>query len=88
MIDRGIQRDTTAQALSWTFYHLLTNPELMAPIRKEADETPSIDYDSYRTMKETLATFHEGLRLHPSVPKVRFLRCTPASSLTDDPLSV
>lgn len=83
--DVRFQRDTTAQALSWTFFHLLTNPELITPLRQEADDNPTVDYDSYRSMTDTLATFHEGLRLHPSVPKVRL----PSSSispafLTDD----
>lgn len=66
-------RDTTAQALAWTTYHLLrsNNPSLIANIRKEVDEVEGgvVDYDSYKTLTHSLATFHEGLRLHPSVPK-------------------
>ncbi|KAM0756345.1 putative cytochrome P450 monooxygenase [Meredithblackwellia eburnea MCA 4105] len=64
-----IGRDTTAQALSWTFFHLLLHPELMKPLQAEADEAGEVDYDNYTTLTKTLATFHEGLRLHPSVPK-------------------
>lgn len=30
-------RDTTAQALSWTFYHLMANPKFQEPIKKELD---------------------------------------------------
>jgi cytochrome P450 len=63
-------RDTTAQALSWTFFRLILHPEeLITPIRKEVDETGQVDYDSYKTLTTTLSTLHEGLRLHPSVPK-------------------
>lgn len=62
-------RDTTAQALSWTFYRLLLHPELIDPVRAEVDEIGTIDYDSYRTLVQVNAAFMEGLRLHPSVPK-------------------
>lgn len=62
-------RDTTAQALGWTFFRLLAQPELFEPIRQEADANPVVDYDSYKNMTQTIAVFHEGLRLHPSVPK-------------------
>jgi len=62
-------RDTTAQALSWTFYHLMRQPELQNSIRKEAAEKGHVDYDSFHSMHQTNAAFEEGLRLHPSVPK-------------------
>lgn len=62
-------RDTTAQALSWTFFRLILHPELITPIRKECDELGQIDYDSYKSLVQTMAAFNEGLRLHPSVPK-------------------
>ncbi|GAA5933384.1 uncharacterized protein JCM15063_001301 [Sporobolomyces koalae] len=62
-------RDTTAQALSWTFFRLILHPELIDPIRKEGDEIGQIDYDSYKSLVQTIAAFNEGLRLHPSVPK-------------------
>ncbi|GAA6003661.1 hypothetical protein JCM10207_003534 [Rhodosporidiobolus poonsookiae] len=63
-------RDTTAQALSWTFFHLILHPEHVAPIRAEIDELgEKPDLDAFRTMVHTTAAFQEGLRLHPSVPK-------------------
>lgn len=62
-------RDTTAQALSWTFFHLLKHPELIEPMRTEVTELGVIDYDSYKILHQTNAVFSEGLRLHPSVPK-------------------
>lgn len=62
-------RDTTAQALSWTFFHLLRNPHLFKPARDEIDNFGAVDYDSFRSLVQTNAIFLEGLRLHPSVPK-------------------
>jgi cytochrome P450 len=62
-------RDTTAQALSWTFFHLLKHPEVLEPVRTEVAELGVIDYDSYKILHQTNAVFSEGLRLHPSVPK-------------------
>lgn len=38
-------------------------------MRKEIDELGHLDYDSYKSLVQTLAAFNEGLRLHPSVPK-------------------
>ena len=66
-------RDTTAQALSWTFYLLHLNPRVLNVLLKEIDEVlgdkliPT--YDQCKTMKYANAVFHETLRLYPSVPK-------------------
>jgi cytochrome P450 len=67
-------RDTTAQALSWTFFHLLKKGNsVLAPVRDELDQLrdagAEVDYDSFRSLTQTNAVFAEGLRLHPSVPK-------------------
>ncbi|GAA6057630.1 hypothetical protein JCM3770_005004 [Rhodotorula araucariae] len=62
-------RDTTAQALSWTFYHLLLHPQHIAALRKEVDTLGEVDYESFKGLTTTTAIFQEGLRLHPSVPK-------------------
>ncbi|KAL8280285.1 hypothetical protein RQP46_007399 [Phenoliferia psychrophenolica] len=62
-------RDTTAQGLAWTWFHLLTRPSILASLREEVDTVKVVDYDSYKTLVETQAVFQEGLRLHPSVPK-------------------
>ncbi|KAI8137496.1 cytochrome P450 [Fennellomyces sp. T-0311] len=56
-------RDTTAQALSWTFYNLCNNPRVEAKLVEEINEyiTSDIEHNSP-------ALFYEVLRLHPSVP--------------------
>ncbi|RKO93429.1 cytochrome P450 [Blyttiomyces helicus] len=66
-------RDTTAQALSWTFYMLAQNPEAEAKLVNEIMETlgdnKTPTYEQIRTMRYANAVFHETLRLWPSVPK-------------------
>ena len=66
-------RDTTAQALSWTFYYLALNPSKLDILVKEIDETlgeaEKPTYDQIKNMKYANAVFHEALRLSPSVPK-------------------
>lgn len=52
-------RDSTAQSLSWTFYHCLSRPELLTPMRAEVDAAGVVDYDSYRDLVETQAVYHE-----------------------------
>ncbi|KAA1091682.1 hypothetical protein PGTUg99_003031 [Puccinia graminis f. sp. tritici] len=68
-------RDTTAQALSWTFFHLIRNPDVVAKMRAEIDQLMAsndelVDYLNYKQFTYNLAVFYEALRLHPSVPKV------------------
>jgi cytochrome P450 len=64
-------RDTTAQALSWTFYDLATRPEIAEKICQEAKSIMGDSliptYDQVREMKYAKAVFLESLRLHPSV---------------------
>ncbi|KAL2920132.1 hypothetical protein HK105_200198 [Polyrhizophydium stewartii] len=66
-------RDTTAQALSWTFYRLSLNPEARQKLVAEIDATlgdatyPT--YEQVKGMKYANAVFSEALRLSPSVPK-------------------
>ncbi|PLW14389.1 hypothetical protein PCANC_09921 [Puccinia coronata f. sp. avenae] len=67
-------RDTTAQALSWTFFHLIQNPEVVAKMRVEIEQLTAsneelVDYSNYKQFTYNLAVFYEALRLHPSVPK-------------------
>lgn len=52
-------RDSTAQSLSWTFFHLLSKPEFLEPVRAEVDAVGTIDYDSYRSLVESHAVFNE-----------------------------
>lgn len=66
-------RDTTAQALSWTVFYLITNAGAMEKLLGEIDATlgdaENPTYDQIKGMKYANAVFHEALRLAPSVPK-------------------
>lgn len=70
-------RDTTAQALSWAFFHLLMNRHLISKIRDETieilgDDDPNqggVSYENYKEFIWAYAVVLETLRLHPSVPK-------------------
>lgn len=72
-------RDTTAQALSWTFFRLNSHPKIVEKLREEAKElvgeyfsTENEDVPTYEQTKQMTfarAVFSETLRLHPSVPK-------------------
>ncbi|CAO3607788.1 unnamed protein product [Cunninghamella blakesleeana] len=69
-------RDTTAQALSWTFYSLMTTPgveekllaEILSNIPEELENDPAALYEAIKNMKYAHAVFYEVLRLYPSVP--------------------
>lgn len=73
-------RDTTAQGLTWTFYLLMRNPQVVSAIRDEirsegvaealAGDPWSDDYESIRpgSLLYTMAVFYEALRLYPPVP--------------------
>ncbi|KAI9490825.1 cytochrome P450 [Zychaea mexicana] len=69
-------RDTTAQALSWTFYNLCNHPRIENKLLDEINEyiTPEMErdpvalYEAIKNMKYAHAVFYEVLRLHPSVP--------------------
>ncbi|KAG0171862.1 Protein kinase alk2 [Apophysomyces sp. BC1034] len=69
-------RDTTAQALSWTFYMLLCHPRIEAKLFDEINEhiTDEVTQDStalyevIKDMKYAHAIFYEVLRHYPSVP--------------------
>ena len=70
-------RDTTAQALSWSFFLLSSNTEEQAKVQAEIDkvlgpqfpEKGHIDYAALQEMRYLEATCMEVLRLYPSVPK-------------------
>ncbi|EPQ31816.1 cytochrome p450 oxidoreductase [Pseudozyma flocculosa PF-1] len=70
-------RDTTAEALSWMTWHILTKPSLYRTIQDEIDTLSDggatnheIDYDGFdRLHLQKLSAFYETLRLHPSIPK-------------------
>uniref|UniRef100_A0A7S2VVL8 Cytochrome P450 n=1 Tax=Triparma pacifica TaxID=91992 RepID=A0A7S2VVL8_9STRA len=66
-------RDTTACALSWTFYELVKNPEVAEKVLAEIKENcgalgEKADYESVGKLNYTHAVGTEVLRLHPSVP--------------------
>ncbi|KAI9255244.1 cytochrome P450 [Phascolomyces articulosus] len=69
-------RDTTAQALSWTFYNLILHPrvekklveEINEKINNEHELNTSSLYNVISTMTYAHAVFFEVLRLYPSVP--------------------
>lgn len=66
-------RDTTAQALSWTFYLLAKHPEvkvkLLEEIKNVMKTKDKLLYDDIKDMVFAKAVFLESLRLYPSVPK-------------------
>ncbi|CAO3649321.1 unnamed protein product [Cunninghamella echinulata] len=69
-------RDTTAQALSWTFYSLMHHPEVEEKLLQEINNTlpeelekdPVALYEAIKSMKYAHAIFYEVLRFYPSVP--------------------
>ncbi|CAO3633950.1 unnamed protein product [Cunninghamella echinulata] len=69
-------RDTTAQALSWTFYLLMLHPQIEDRLVNEINqfitkdiETNSAElYNAIKNMVYAHAVFYEVLRLYPSVP--------------------
>jgi cytochrome P450 len=85
-------RDTTAQALTWTFYLLMRNPEVVDRLRQElvssstntADIIPSLESSILRpaALPYTMAVFYETLRLYPPVP-IELKQCEQASTLPD-----
>ncbi|KAI8065270.1 cytochrome P450 [Gongronella butleri] len=69
-------RDTTAQALSWTFYCLAQHPrveeklvqEIKANVTDELERDSAALYETLKSMTYANAVVHEVLRLYPSVP--------------------
>ncbi|KAI8376493.1 cytochrome P450 [Radiomyces spectabilis] len=69
-------RDTTAQALSWTFYNLMLHPRIESKLLEEINthivdgiesDAPAL-YEVIKKMPYAHAVFYEVLRLHPPVP--------------------
>lgn len=69
-------RDTTAQALSWTFYMLMCHPRVEKKLLEEINQHISDDdindsaslYEKIKNMTYAHAVFYEVLRHYPSVP--------------------
>ncbi|KAG7105368.1 Cytochrome 94A1 like protein [Verticillium longisporum] len=60
-------RDTTAQALTWTFYLLMRHPDVLAKVRQEVRRPVDDDRD-LADLPYTHAVFNEALRLYPPIP--------------------
>ncbi|GAA5813761.1 hypothetical protein MFLAVUS_007248 [Mucor flavus] len=69
-------RDTTAQALSWTFYMLMCHPRVEQKLLEEIEQfvtdedltdSPAL-YEKIKDMTYSHAVFYEVLRHYPSVP--------------------
>ncbi|KAI1082173.1 cytochrome P450 alkane hydroxylase [Whalleya microplaca] len=64
-------RDTTACALSWTFFHLVRHPHVLKKLRDELAQLPAddkVDRASIRRLPYLNNVMKEILRLYPSVP--------------------
>jgi cytochrome P450 len=79
-------RDTTAQALTWTFYLLMRNPQVVNRIR---DETRPLVVSTTESkilqpsvLPYTMAVFYETLRLYPPVP-FEIKQCEEPTTLPD-----
>jgi cytochrome P450 len=58
--------ETTANALSWTFYLLAKNPDVRTKMEAELDALGRApDYDDLKQLPYTLAIFKEAMRLYP-----------------------
>ncbi|KAH8789005.1 cytochrome P450 [Hyaloscypha sp. PMI_1271] len=86
-------RDTTAQALTWTFYLLMRNPSQLEAIRQEVSTVlktePTRDHAKLNSavfrpasMPYVMAVFYETLRLYPPVP-FEMKQCEQATTLPD-----
>ncbi|KAI9758066.1 MAG: hypothetical protein M4579_003197 [Chaenotheca gracillima] len=88
-------RDTTAQALTWTFYLLMRNPRVVELIRSELSalhandqfkpkESPCLTFDQLQPsqLPYISAVFNESLRLYPPVP-IEIKQCERATTLPD-----
>ena len=82
----SVGRDTTAQALTWTFYLLSRNPDALTELRKELSllQSEQLSYENLQTtsLPYTLAIFNESLRLFPPVP-FEIKQCRKATNLPD-----
>jgi cytochrome P450 len=85
-------RDTTAQALTWTFYLLMRHPKVVDRLRQELVSLSTITADGISSLglsvlrptalPYTMAVFYETLRLYPPVP-VELKQCEQATTLPD-----
>jgi len=61
--------ETSAYALSWTFYELMQNPDVYQKVRAEVQEilgeNGKLRMDELKALKYTTAVINESMRLHP-----------------------
>ncbi|KAI8961455.1 cytochrome P450 [Daldinia sp. FL1419] len=69
-------RDSTAALLSWTFFHLVRNPESLDRLKQEVSSVPQgsdITRDQIQKLPFLRCCLNEILRLYPSLPmNIRF----------------
>lgn len=72
-------RDTTAVTLSWLFYELSKNPQVVQKLRKEILERVGLQreptYDDLKSMRYLNHTLNETLRLYPVSQHQTAVRC-------------
>ncbi len=84
-------RDTTAQALTWTFYTLMKQQYVTKKIRREVQQLlegqDSFDPTLFTpaAMPYTMAVFYESLRLYPPIP-FEMKQCSESAALPDGTL--
>ncbi len=88
-------RDTTAQALTWTFYLLMHHTHVLDRLHSELvqfsngtrDDLPKTDPSTLQAtaLPYTMAVFYEALRLYPPVP-FEIKQCEQATTLPDGTL--
>ncbi len=57
--------ETTANALTWAWYELSRNPDVLARLQAEVDAAGDIHTEMLETMPYNLAVIEEAMRLHP-----------------------
>ncbi|KAI1370786.1 cytochrome P450 [Hypoxylon crocopeplum] len=69
-------RDATATLISWTFFHLVRNPDILERLRQEVSSVPAgsdITRDQIQKLPFLRCCLNEILRLYPSLPmNIRF----------------
>ena len=81
-------RDTTAQSLTWTFYAIMRNPQVIPRLVKEINEhVPSSEGMGVSSLQPTnipytVAVYYESLRLYPPVP-IEIKQCEAPVTLPD-----
>ncbi|KAI9827470.1 MAG: hypothetical protein M1832_004820 [Thelocarpon impressellum] len=86
-------RDTTAQSLTWSFYMLMRNPNVVDRLREELDgifgpgREMKLSFDEIQptSLPYAMAVFYETLRLFPPVP-FELKQCTSPTTLPDGTL--